>query len=119
MVSLGDRSPGDGVLYGVIREFGEKVQNYVKKLQKVAKLCKTLQNLYKMLPNVAKRCKTLQKIAQKDTRLKTKRGFFLAVLFPIEIRTLARIIFLMRAEFLALAGIVGLGIVNRGLPGIF
>jgi len=39
-----------------------------------------------------------------------KKGLFLVVLFPIEIRTLSRIIALKSADFLVLTGIVGLRI---------
>ena len=39
---------------------------------------------------------------------RTKKVLFLAAFFPIEIGTLSRIISLKHAEFLALAGIVGL-----------
>jgi len=43
-----------------------------------------------------------------NNQLKTaKNALFLVILFPIEIRTISRVISLKRAELLALAGIVG------------
>jgi len=42
-----------------------------------------------------------------------KKALFLAALFPIEIRTLSRIISLKCAEFIELWGMWVLGIVNR------
>jgi len=51
----------DGFLGG---KGSNKLQNYVKTLPNVAKLCKTLQNVAKLIQNVAKCLKKLQKIAK-------------------------------------------------------
>ena len=83
-------------------------------MQNIAKHCKILQNF-------AKSCKGWAKVLYKqclrhvnNRRRKTEIVFddkvdFLAVLFPIEIRTLSRIISLKCADFLVLIGIAGLG----------